>query len=388
MQHPPPLIETERTSTLTEQLTRMDQAEYAVVEAEALRGWVAAVFQNLGVSESDARVTADNLVSSDVRGIESHGVARLGGYTGRVREGRTKAHAEPKVVHEMPSTATVDAGNGLGQPASKFAMELAIQKARETGHGAIAVRHSNHYGIAGYWAMMALPHNMIGLSYTNSSPLLVPTGGRKAMTGTNPIAVAVPAGEERPWVLDMATTVVPRGKLEVYRRKGLPMPLGWAVDETGQPSSDAAAVLRALDARIGGGILPLGGTALFSGYKGYNLSAMVDIYSGVLSGSNWGPNVDGLLQDKPAPAGTGHFFSATRVDGFRPLEEFKAEMDEYIRILRNTPKAEGEDRVWVAGEKEWELTEKHEREGVPLYYKVVDNLRVIGDDIGPRFDLA
>lgn len=357
------------------------------MQADALRRWVAEVFQTLGVEEADARVTADNLVSADVRGIESHGVARLGGYTGRVRQGRTVARAVPEVVHETLTTATVDAGHGLGQPASKFAMELAITKARETGHGAVAVRNSNHYGIAGFWAMMALPFDMIGVSYTNSSPLLVPTNARVAMIGTNPIAVAVPAAEERPWVLDMATTVVPRGKLEVYRRKGLPMPLGWAVDEKGQPTEDAAAVLSSLDTRAGGGILPLGGTALFSGYKGYNLSAMVDIYSGVLSGSAWGPHVDGLHGKGEGHAGTGHFFSATRVDAFRPAEEFKREMDEYIRTLRDSPKAEGADRVWVAGEKEWELTEKHEREGVPLYYKVIDRLREIGEEIGPRFDL-
>jgi LDH2 family malate/lactate/ureidoglycolate dehydrogenase len=208
------------------------------------------------------------------------------------------------------------------------------------------------------------------------------------MLGTNPIAVAVPAGEERPWVLDMATTVVPRGKLEVYGRKGLPLPLGWAVDETGQPTADAAAVLEAMNARRGGGILPLGGTALFSGYKGYNLSAMVDVLCGVLAGSRWGPHVDGLHGGQAGPAGTGHFFSATRVDGFRSAEEFKAEMDEWIRTLKASPRAEGEERVWVAGEKEWELTEEHERHGVPLYHSVVASLRAIGDDIGPRFDLA
>ncbi len=374
---------------MTEQATKTqtEPAEYGVVDADALRRWVAAVFQSLGVSEVDAQVTADNLVSADVRGIESHGVARLGGYTGRIQQGRALAHVEPEIVHETPTTATVDARNGLGQPASKFAMELAIRKAHETGQGAVAVRNSNHYGIAGYWAMMALPHDMIGTSYTNSSALLVPTNARIAMTGTNPIAVAVPTAEERPWVLDMATTVVPRGKLEVYRRKGLPLPLGWAVDATGQPTSDAAAVLKAMDERTGGGILPLGGTALFSGYKGYNLSAMVDILCGVLSGSAWGPHVDGLHGGEAGPAGTGHFFSAMRVHAFRPAEEFKREMDEYIRTLRNSPKAEGADRVWVAGEKEWELTEKHEREGVPLYHKVIDRLREIGDDIGPRFDL-
>ncbi len=373
---------------LTEQATQTQLAEYAVVDAEALRAWVAAVFSSLGVTEEDARTTAENLVASDVRGIESHGVARLDGYTGRVRSGRTKAHAQPVVVHETPSTATVDAGNGLGQPASKFAMELAIAKARQTGHGAVAVKNSNHYGIAGHWAMMALPHDMIGQSYTNSSPLLVPTGARVAVTGTNPIAFAVPTLRERPWVLDMATTVVPRGKLEVYRRKGLPLPLGWAVDASGRPSDDAAAVLESMDRRAGGGILPLGGTALFSGYKGYNLSVMVDILSGVLPGSAWGVHVDGLHGAENEPAGTGHFFSATRIDGFRPAEEFKAEMDAYIRMLKDSPKAEGEERIWVAGEREWELTEQHERDGVPLYYKVIENLREIGEDIGPRFDLV
>ncbi len=359
-----------------------------MVQAEALRAWVAAVFGSLGVSEADARTTAENLVASDVRGIESHGVARLDGYTERVRSGRTVAHAAPVVLHETPSTATVDAGNGLGQPASKFAMALAISKARQTGHGSVAVRNSNHFGIAGHWAMMALPHDMIGQAYTNSSPLLVPTGARVAVTGTNPIAFAVPALRERPWVLDMATTVVPRGKLEVYRRKGLPLPLGWAVDASGQPSEDAAAILESMDRRAGGGILPLGGTGLFSGYKGYNLSVMVDILSGVLAGSGWGVHVDGLHGSENEPAGTGHFFSATRIDGFRPAEEFKAEMDAYIQMLRETPRAEGVERIWVAGEKEWDLTDQHERDGVPLYYKVIENLRAIGADIGPRFDLV
>jgi len=186
------------------------------------------------------------------------------------------------IVSETSSTALVDGNNGLGQPVARWAMQLAIDKAREVGSGTVAVRNSNHYGIAGYYAMMALEHDMIGMSLTNSSPLVVPTGGRKAVIGTNPIAVAIPAGKERPWVLDMATSVVPRGKLEVYARKNKPMPLGWAVDETGQPTTDAQRVLDALTARLGGGILPLGGTALFSGYKGYNLSVMVDLLCGVL----------------------------------------------------------------------------------------------------------
>jgi LDH2 family malate/lactate/ureidoglycolate dehydrogenase len=358
-----------------------------VVGADALRGWVAAVFQTLGVEEEDARVTAENLVAADLRGVESHGVARLDRYTGRIVEGLILPRAEPRVVHETPATALVDAGNGLGQPASKWAMDLAMRKARETGHCSVAVRDSNHFGIAAYYAMMAPPHDMIGVTLTNSAPLVVPTGGRMAVIGTNPIAVAFPTLAERPWVLDMATSVVPRGKLEVYARKEQPMPLGWAVDETGRPTEDAQRVLDSLVARAGGGILPLGGTALFGGYKGYHLSALVDILTGVLPGSNRGPQVDAPVDGKPAPSRVGHFFSATRVDGFRPAEEFKRELDEYIRMLRESPKAEGESSIYTAGEMEAELQERHEREGVPLHSKVIASLRKIGEELGPRFDL-
>lgn len=365
-----------------------EEQEYVVVDAVALEAWVAQVFRTQGVTDEDARVTAENLVSADLRGVESHGVARLGRYTGRIRDGLILPHADPEVVHETPSTALVDAGNGLGQPASRFAMQLAIRKAADVGYGAVAVRNSNHYGIAGYYAMMALPHDMIGVSYTNSAPLVVPTFGRTPVVGTNPIAVAVPAAEERPWVLDMATSVVPRGKLEVYARKNLPMPLGWAVDETGAPTTDAQRVLDSLIKRLGGGILPLGGTVEFSGYKGYNLSAMVDLYSGVLPGSNWGPRVDEPLDGKPVASGVGHFFSAMRLDAFRPADEVKREVDAYIRMLKGSPKAAGADRIYVAGEREWELEDRYRREGVPLYSKVVQALRQIGEEIGPKFELA
>jgi len=371
--------------------TEVDEAvtqDYYIVDAEGLRRWTTAVFRRLSVTEEDARTVAEVLVSADLRGVESHGVARLGRYTGRLQSGLILPHVQPVIVHETPSTALVDAGNGLGQPAAKWAMELAIRKAQETGQGAVAVRNSNHYGIAGYYAMMALPHDMVGVSYTNSSPLLVPTNGRTAVVGTNPIAAAFPAENEHPWVLDMATTVVPLGKLEVYRRKGLAMPLGWAVDERGRETSDPAQVMEALAARSGGGIMPLGGPALYSGYKGFNLSTMVDIYSGLLSDSNRGPQVDEKVDGKDAPARVGHYFSATRVDGFRPADEFKRDMDAYLRMLKDSPKADGEDRIWVAGEKEWELQIRHEAEGVPLYHTVVETLRAIGEDVGPEFDLV
>ncbi len=373
---------------MTEQAAQTTGQEYHVVRASALRDWVASVFVRLGVSEEDAGITAEVLVSADLRGVESHGVARLGPrYTSKIQQGLILPRVEPRVVRETPATALVDGGNGLGQPVGRWAMELAIRKARETGQGSVAVHNSNHFGIAGYYAMMALEHDMIGVCYTNSTPLVVPTYGRTAMTGTNPIAVAIPAGEERPWVLDMATSVVPLGKLEVYARKGQPIPIGWAVDSSGHPTESAQAVIESLRTRAGGGILPLGGTAEFGGYKGYDLSAMVDLYSGVLSGGRWGPHVGENVDGRAAPAGVCHFFSAMRVDGFRPAEEFKRDVDEYIRAFRNAPRAEGEDRIWVAGEKEWELQERYERDGVPLYYKVVESLRRVGRDVGPPFDL-
>lgn len=374
---------------MTEQAAESRAQEYYTFDPNALRGWVSSIFRKLGVSEEGADTAASVLVAADLRGVESHGVARLGRYyTGRIAKGVIDPHAKPEIVHETPATGLVDAHNGLGQPAAKWAMDLAIKKARQTGHGTVSVRNSNHYGIAGYYAMMALEHDMIGVSYTNAAPLVVPTYGREPITGTNPIAVAVPAGEELPWVLDMATSVVPRGKLEVYARKEQPIPLGWAVDETGHPSDNAQRVLDALTNHTGGGIMPLGGPAEFSGYKGYDLSAMVDIFSGVLSGSKWGTQVDQRVDGRRLPSGVAHFFSATRVDGFRPADEFKRDMDDFIRMMKGAAPAEGESRVWVAGEKEWELQRKHEREGVPLYYKVVDSLREIGQQTDIPFDLA
>ncbi len=213
------------------------------VDAQALKRFVAGVFEGLGVPPEDAEITADVLVEADLRGINSHGVARLPRYVKGLREGLIEPQAEVKVVRETPATALLDGGNGLGQVVGVRAMERCIRKAEEVGAAFVSVRNSNHYGIAGYYAMMALPHDMIGVSLTNSRPLVVPTFGKRAMLGTNPISVAVPTKDERPFVLDMATSIVPMGKVEVAHRKGEPLPLGWAVDGEGRPTTDAATVL-------------------------------------------------------------------------------------------------------------------------------------------------
>jgi len=299
------------------------------------------------------------------------------------------ARPQEQVVRETPATALIDAGAGLGQPVSYRAMQMAIRKALEVGAGFVTVRNSNHYGIAGYYAMMALEHDCIGMSMTNADVLVVPTFGRNAMLGTNPIAVAAPAGEERPFVLDMATSTVPRGKLEVYHRLGKPMPLGWATDERGIATEDAGRVLENFKKRAGGGLLPLGGEGeLFSGHKGYGLALWVDIFCAVLSGAAYADLVYPKTPDgKPLPANLGHFFGAWRVDAFRPVEEFKTAMDDLQRRLKNTPKAEGATRIYIHGEKEYEETERRLREGIPLNPKVAADLQAIAAELGVEYDL-
>lgn len=359
------------------------------VPAEDLTNFCLRVFQKLGIPEQDARITSDVLVMADLRGIDSHGVARLRRYVDGLRTGMMVAKPEVTVLRETPATALIDAGAGLGQPVSHQAMQKAIQKAVEVGAGFVALRNSNHYGIAGYYAMMALEHDCIGMSMTNADVLVVPTFGRDAMLGTNPVAVAAPANEERPFVLDMATSTVPRGKLEVYERQGKPVPMGWATDDRGLGTDDAHRVLENFKERAGGGLLPLGGEGeLLSGHKGYGLALWVDVFCAVLSGAAYATLVYPKTPDgKPMPANLGHFFGAWRVDAFRPVNEFKAAMDDLQQRLKNAPKAEGQDRIYIHGEKEYEKAEHYSRDGIPINPKVVEDLKAIAEEMDVKWDL-
>jgi L-2-hydroxycarboxylate dehydrogenase (NAD+) len=361
----------------------------STVRADALMAFCVQVFERMGVSSEDARITADVLVQANLRGIDSHGVARLVRYVNGLRDGVMVARPEERVLVETPTTITVDAGAGLGQPVSHRAMDKAIAKAKEYGCGFATVCNSNHYGIAGYYAMMALEQDMIGMSTTNAAVLVVPTFGRDAMYGTNPIALAVPALEERPFVMDMATSTVPRGKLEVYHRQEKPLPLGWATDEKGIPTADAARVLDNFVRRAGGGLLPLGGAGEeFSGYKGYGMGLMVEILSAVLPGAAFLTSV--YPKDaggKPLPANLGHFFGVWRIDAFRAPDEFKADMDRLIRELKGGDRAEGAERIYVHGEKEFEERERRSQQGIPLGAKVEASLRQIAADLDVGYDL-
>jgi LDH2 family malate/lactate/ureidoglycolate dehydrogenase len=359
------------------------------VPAKVLRTFCAEALEKLGVPHRDASIVANVLVEADLRGIDSHGVARMSRYVSGIQQGMMKPKANPRVVHETPCTATIDGDAGLGQPVSHKAMQLAISKAREHSIGFVAVRNSNHYGIAGYYAMMATAEDMIGICTTNTEVIVVPTFARNAMLGTNPIAIAVPAGKERPFVLDMSTSTVTRGKLEVYARLDKPIPLNWATDEKGIATEDPARVLNNIINRTGGGLLPLGGALEESGgHKGYGLALAVEIFSALLPGALYANRVYPKTQDgKPLPSGIGHFFGAMQIDAFRPKDEFKRDMDDLIHRLKNAPRTNGATRIFIHGEKEFEEAEKLAKLGVPLNKKVVEDLRSIAKQLGMRSPL-
>ncbi len=367
----------------------MSNETQARIGAEALKDFCVRVFQKLDVPSEDARITADVLVAADLRGVDSHGVARLRRYVDGLQTGVMVARPTQRVITETPTTALIDAGAGLGQPVSHGAMRRTIEMAKKYGSGFVTVRNSNHYGIAGYYAMMALEEDCIGISMTNADLLVVPTFGRNAMLGTNPIAVAAPAGEERPFVLDMATSTVPRGKLEVYDRLEKAMPLSWATDERGVATDSARRVLANLKSRAGGGLLPLGGEGeLLSGHKGYGLAVWVDVFCAVLSGAAYADLVYPRAADgKALPANLGHFFGAWRVEAFRPAAEFKAAMDDLQRRLKGSPKAEGQSRIYIHGEKEYENTERKLKEGLALNPKVAADLRALAGELQVEYNL-
>ena len=338
------------------------------------------VFLAMGCPPDDATLATETLLSADLRGVDSHGVARLSGYVRLWGAGRINARPRVGVTYETPSTAVVDGDGGLGLVVGPRAMRVALQKAAQVGTGWVSVRNSNHFGIAGYHAMLALAQDMIGVAMTNASPLVAPTHSLDRLLGTNPIAVAVPAGEQPDFVLDMATTTAANGKLEIAQRQGLPIPEGWAQDAAGQTSTDAHAV------KNGGALLPLGGAT--GSHKGYGLGAVVDIFSAVLSGANYGPWVPPFVAFLQPPAdpvgqGIGHFFGAMRVDAFRPAAEFKAHMDNWITTFRQARAVAGQP-VLIPGDPERETAAHRLLNGLPLLDAVVRDLEGVGAKFGVK----
>ena len=349
-------------------------AELPRVSAAELKDWTARVFMAGGVPEADARLTAEVLVLADLRGIDSHGVARLPFYLMKLKNQSINPKPRPAAVHESPATALFDGDNGLGPVAAKPAMELAIGKARRVGAGFVAVRNSNHFGIAAYYSQMALAEEMIGISMTNAVALMAPTFGRQGLLGTNPLSVAVPAGRLRPFLLDMATSTVPVGKIELALRNNASVPLGWVLDSQGRPTPNPKDMFQ------GGTLTPLGGDREQGGHKGYGLALLIDILSAVLPLANYGARQEGLTSMRPEPSNVGHFFGALKIEGFRPLEEFKATMDQALSAIQDSPKALGRDRILIHGEPEFEAEDERRRLGIPLHPEVRLRLKKIGQE--------
>jgi LDH2 family malate/lactate/ureidoglycolate dehydrogenase len=351
---------------------------------QQLNDFTRAILEKIGCSESHAVTAAKVLLSADLRGIDSHGVARLSGYVRLWEVKRIKTEPEMKIIHESPSTATVDGDSGLGLVVAPYAMQVAIDKAKKVGTGWVSVLNSNHFGIAAFHAMMALEQDMIGIAFTNASPLVSPTFSVERLLGTNPICVVIPAGEEPPFVADMATTTAANGKLEILQRKGGVAPLGWIQTKEGKPSTDPH------ELKAGGALLPLGGDREHGSHKGYALGAIVDIFSAVLSGANYGPWVPPFPAYVPMPDEQpgkviGHFFGAMRIDAFRPAEDFKKNMDKWIRRFRSAKTIAGEERVLIPGDPEREMESDRMKSGIPLLKPVVEDLKFLGEKFGVKF---
>jgi len=342
------------------------------------------LFTKMGCSNEDALTSAKVFIAAELRGLPSHGLIRIKDYYDLWKGNRINMKPIISIVHETPSTAVVDGDNAIGMIPATRSMEIAIEKAKKVGTGWVSTRNSNHYGIAGYYAMMALEHDMIGICLTNANPLVAPTFSVSRLLGTNPVAVAIPAGKQPPFVADFATTPIARGKLAVSEKKGEKVPLGYVQDKDGIPSDDPGIL------KQGGSMVTLGGDYEHGSHKGYCMAAIVDIFSAVLSGANFGPFVPPslaylpLLEQKTGE-GTGHFFGAMRIDAFQKETIFKAKMDEWILTFRNAKSAPGKPKVMIPGDIEREKEEKFRKEGITILPVVANELKEVAKSLGLNF---
>lgn len=351
--------------------------EIIYINVKTLHNFMRDVFIQLKVPSKDAKICADILISSDLRGIESHGVQRLKMYYDRILSNIQSPITDFKTIKETETTALIDAGHGMGHVASYRAMKLAINKAKQYGTGAVAVRNSTHYGIAGYYALMAIDEGMIGFTLTNARPSIAPTFGVEPMLGTNPLTIGCPTDEPFPFLIDCATSITQRGKIEVLARTETPTPADWIIDANGEQSTDT---IKILDKLMKGtaALLPLGGAGeILGGHKGYGYGTAVEILAAALTG---GPFMKDLTLAKGYKLG--HFFLAIDIESFLPLEIFKKIAGEIVRELRNSRKAPGQTRIFTAGEKEYEMEIKRRETGIPINPSILQDLLIMQKDLG------
>jgi L-2-hydroxycarboxylate dehydrogenase (NAD+) len=352
------------------------------IPLDVTKGFVRDVFVNIGVPKDDAEICTDVLITSDLRGIDSHGIGRLKMYYDRIRKGIQKPVTAITVEKETQTTATFDGGHGMGHVVAFRAMEKAIAKAKASGLGAVAVRNSTHYGIAGYYPLMAIKQGMIGLTVTNARPSIAPTFGIEPMFGTNPVTFGAPTDEEFPFLIDCATSISQRGKIELLDRAEKPTPEGWAIDSEGKPHTDTKKLLVDLE-KGSAALLPLGGEGeLFGGHKGYGWAIMVEILSAALAGGSFLKDLNGTDEHgNPAPYKLGHFFLAINIENFISLPVFRRIAGTIVRDLRSSKKAPGETRIYTAGEKEFEIEKERRAEGIPANVNLQKQIKIMQKEL-------
>jgi len=349
------------------------------IDHRNLTNFTIRALKKFGVPDEAAQITADMLVLTDLRGVDSHGVARLASiYINGLKEGRINPNPKPVISSQAPATVVIDGDRGLGFVIGHQAMTEAMRLAETEGIGFVSVRNSTHYGACASYVMMALEHDMIGISMTDAPLAVAPPGSNMPGIGTNPLAVAVPTGDKPPFILDMATSVVAAGKLEIARREGKSLPEGWAIDKEGNPLKDPEKRVRGE-----GGLLPLGGEPILRSYKGFGLAMVVEILCGMLAGM---PAT--ILKLAPELRGTaGHFFGAIKVSSFSPLEDFKKSMDEMLEAIHKLPTLPGVEKIYTAGDYEAEIEKDRRANGIPLHPIVVSSLKEMAEEIGIEYDL-
>lgn len=350
-----------------------------------LKKFTVAVFEKMGCSSEDAEAISDVFLKAELRNLPSHGMIRIKDYYELWKAKRINTKPNIRIVHETPGTAVIDADGAIGMLAARRSMETAIRKALEAGTGWVATRNSNHLGVGAYYSMLALEHDMIGITMTNANPLVAPSNSVSRMLGTNPITVAIPAGQYPPFVADFSTTPIARGKLAVAAKKGEKIPFGYVQDKQGNPSDDPDILKK------GGAMLPLGSDLEHGSHKGYALGAIVDLLSGVLSGANFGPYIPPNLAFMPMPEvqvgkGMGHFFGALRIDAFSEAGVFKSRMDKWIETFKDARPIKGK-KVLIPGDIEREAEERISREGINILPVIQQDLKEIAGELGVEFDV-
>lgn len=355
--------------------------EIIYVDAKTLETFMKDVFIGLGVPEEDAKIIAEVLITSDLRGIDSHGIQRCKMYYDRIKAGIYETNTKIDVIKEGPTTAILDGNCGMGHVIAYKAMKMAIKKAKKYGLGAVAVKNSTHFGIAGYYSLMAIKEGMIGLAVTNARPSIPPTFGVEPMLGTNPLTIGTPTDEAFPFLIDAATSIIQRGKVELYDRINKPLPENTVIDEGGKFLTDAGLVLKKMGEKKAA-LLPLGGKGEeTSGYKGYGYATIVELLSAALQEGIYLRDTIGIIENDQKRLKVGHFFLAINIDSFAGIDSFKNTAGHIMRDLRNSPKEPGENRIYTAGEKEYDAEIERKKAGIPLNKSLQEDIKQMKEEL-------